>query len=179
MAGRLPIPFVDEKAAELLFRQKVLVFLEKEGLVGAERLELLDSWKSGHAGFSAHKPGRGAGGRLAGCRAPRKVSAATTLSLERLELDGAVARYRHKQAARSDGEAFDRQELLARLLAQQQRFDEAESLMLEAYAVLVDQLGPSHRRSRGALEKIIDLYDSWGRADEAAKYRRLLASQGD
>jgi len=31
-------------------------------------------------------------------------------------LDGAVARYRHKQARRADGKAFDAGELLARLL---------------------------------------------------------------
>jgi hypothetical protein len=38
------------------------------------------------------------------------------LSLERLELDGAVARYRHKRAKRPADELFDPQDLLARLL---------------------------------------------------------------
>ncbi len=38
------------------------------------------------------------------------------LSLERLQLDGAVARYRHKQARRTDGVAFNARDLLARLL---------------------------------------------------------------
>lgn len=83
-----PVPYVDEKAAELLFRQKVISGLAGEGLLGPDRLELLDSWRSGHTGFSAHNrvtvvPGDGEGlERLAHylLRAP--------LSLERLELDG-------------------------------------------------------------------------------------------
>ena len=35
-------------------RQKVIGFLAAEGLLDEGRLELLDSWKSGHTGFSAH-----------------------------------------------------------------------------------------------------------------------------
>jgi hypothetical protein len=38
------------------------------------------------------------------------------LSLERLELEGAVARYRHEQAKRPAEELFDPHDLLARLL---------------------------------------------------------------
>ncbi len=58
--------YLDEKAAELLFRQKVISLLDGEGLLGPDRLDLLDSWKSGHTGFSAHNrvilsPGDGAG----------------------------------------------------------------------------------------------------------------------
>lgn len=60
------VPYLDEKAAEPLFRQKVISLLASEGLLGRERLELLDSWKSGHNGFSAHNrvtvsPNDGAG----------------------------------------------------------------------------------------------------------------------
>jgi hypothetical protein len=76
----------------------------------------LDSWKSGHTGFSAHNrvtlaPSDGAGlERLARylLRAP--------LSLERLELDGSVVHYRHKRATKRRGEAFDAQDFLARVL---------------------------------------------------------------
>jgi hypothetical protein len=110
------VPYVDERAAELLFRQKVISLLAGEGLLGPERLELLDSWRSGHTGFSAHNrvtlsPGDGAGlERLARylLRAP--------LSLERLEVDGAIVRYRHKRSRRSGGEAYDAPDFLARLL---------------------------------------------------------------
>jgi hypothetical protein len=110
------VPYVDEKAAELLFREKVISLLAGEDLLGSDRLELLDSWKSGHTGFSAHNrvtlsPGDGAGlERLARylLRAP--------VSLERLELDGSVVHYRHKRATKRRGESFDAQDFLARLL---------------------------------------------------------------
>jgi len=48
------VAYVDTRAAELLFRQKVIAFLAGEGLLDDDRIELLDSWKSGHTGFSAH-----------------------------------------------------------------------------------------------------------------------------
>ena len=111
-----PVPYIGEKAAEMLFRQKVLTFLDGEGLVGPERLELLDSWKNGHTGFSVHNRVTVASGDSAGLDRLARYLLRPALSLERLDLDGAVARYRHKRARRSDGEPFDRQELLARLL---------------------------------------------------------------
>ena len=111
-----PVPYIDEKAAEMLFRQKVLAILDQEGLLGPERLELLDSWKSGHTGFSAHNRVTASSEDSVGVERLARYLLRPPLSLERLELDGAVARYRHKQAMRPDGEAFDRQELLARLL---------------------------------------------------------------
>ena len=94
-----PLPYVDEQAAELLFRKKVISRLASEGLLGPERVELLDAWKSGHTGFSAHNrvtlaPGDGAGlERLARylLRAP--------LSLERLGLDGSIAHYNAENLA--------------------------------------------------------------------------------
>jgi hypothetical protein len=41
---RVPVPYVDAKAAELLFRHKVIPFLREEGLLSEERIELLLSW---------------------------------------------------------------------------------------------------------------------------------------
>jgi hypothetical protein len=109
-------PYIDEKAAETLFRQKVLAFLDQGGLLGPERLELLDSWKSGHTGFSAHNRVTASADDSVGVERLARYLLRPPLSLERLELDGAVARYRHKQATRPHGEAFDRRDLLARLL---------------------------------------------------------------
>jgi hypothetical protein len=97
-------------------RQKVLAFLEEEGLLGPERLELLDSWKSRHSGFSAHNRVTASADDSVGVERLARYLLRPPLSLERLELDGAVARYRHKQATGPEGEALDRQELLARLL---------------------------------------------------------------
>ncbi len=43
---------MDPKAAERLFRHKVLRFLRREEVLSQERLELLLSWR--HSGFSVH-----------------------------------------------------------------------------------------------------------------------------
>ena len=40
----VPVPYVDTKAAELLFRHKVIAFLRDEELLSEERIELLLSW---------------------------------------------------------------------------------------------------------------------------------------
>jgi hypothetical protein len=111
-----PVPYVDEKAAELLFRQKVLALLSREGLMTPERLELLGSWKSGHTGFSAHNRVTVCAGDDIGLERLARYLLRAPLSLERLELEGAVARYRHKRAKRPAEELFDPKDLLARLL---------------------------------------------------------------
>lgn len=41
----VPVPFVDEHSAELLFRHKVMRLLQDEGLLTEERTELLLSWR--------------------------------------------------------------------------------------------------------------------------------------
>ena len=46
------MPYVDEGAAERLFRHKVLALLRRRGLLSLERIELLLSWR--RSGFSIH-----------------------------------------------------------------------------------------------------------------------------
>ena len=48
----IPVPDVDERAAEEMFRHKVLGLLRRRGLVSQERIELLLSWR--RSGFSVH-----------------------------------------------------------------------------------------------------------------------------
>jgi hypothetical protein len=48
----VPVPYVDEGAAEELFRHKVLGLLRHRGLPSQDRIELLLSWRRG--GFSVH-----------------------------------------------------------------------------------------------------------------------------
>jgi ribosomal protein S27E len=48
----VPVAYVDEHAAELLFRHKVMRLLQDVGLLTEERTELLLSWR--HTGFSVH-----------------------------------------------------------------------------------------------------------------------------
>ena len=46
----IPVPYIDTNAAEKLFQRKILHFLEREGLLSDERIELLNSFR--HSGFS-------------------------------------------------------------------------------------------------------------------------------
>jgi hypothetical protein len=85
-------------------------------LLTSERLELLDSWKTGHTGFSAHNRVTVTAGDTVGLERLARYLLRAPLSLERLELEGALARYRHKRAKRPAEELFDPQDLLARLL---------------------------------------------------------------
>jgi hypothetical protein len=48
----VPVPYVDERAAEELFRHKVLGLLRRRGPLSQDRIELLLSWK--RSGFSVH-----------------------------------------------------------------------------------------------------------------------------
>jgi len=48
----VPLAYVDEHAAELLYRHKVMRLLQEEGLLTEERTQLLLSWR--HSGFSVH-----------------------------------------------------------------------------------------------------------------------------
>jgi len=48
----IPVPYVDEGAAEKLFRHKVLALLRRRGLLSEERIALLLSWR--RSGFSVH-----------------------------------------------------------------------------------------------------------------------------
>ena len=117
----VPVPFVDERAAELLFRHKVMRLLQGEGLLSEERTELLLSWR--HTGFSVHNrvyvepEDQAAVERLA------RYIMRPPVSLERMAWDGeGEVRYRRKgghedPALRLDPvETFDPAEFLARVI---------------------------------------------------------------
>src|SRR5512134_481249 len=48
----IPLPYVDERAAETLFGYKVLALLRRRGLLSQERIDLLNSWR--RSGFFVH-----------------------------------------------------------------------------------------------------------------------------
>ena len=117
----IPVALVDEHAAELLFRHKVIRLLQGVGLLSEERTELLLSWR--HTGFSVHNrvwvepEDQPAVERLAHyiMRPP--------ISLERMAWDGVgEVCYRRKRGHESAGmnerevEAFDPAEFLARVI---------------------------------------------------------------
>jgi hypothetical protein len=111
-----PVPYIDTRAAELVFRAKVLRLLTREGLLDEGRIALLDAWKSGHTGFSAHNAVHVSGDDRPGVERLARYLLRPPLALERLRLEPGLARYRHKRSIRRNGEPYDPADLLARLL---------------------------------------------------------------
>ena len=69
--------------------------------------------------------------------------------------------------------------LLGESVAGQKRFDEAEPLLLEGYTGLESSL-PGGRRADKlplAIERLITLYDAWGKPDKAGEWRAKLPAE--
>jgi non-specific serine/threonine protein kinase/serine/threonine-protein kinase len=66
------------------------------------------------------------------------------------------------------------QTLIARALVDQRRFAEAERLMLEAYPIVDAHFGARHPRVTAVVERIVALYDAWGKPEKAAAWRAKL-----
>jgi len=92
----VPLPYVDEHAAELLYRHKVMRLLQGEGLLSEERTRLLLSWR--HTGFSVHNGVRVEPEDGAAVERLARYIMRPPISLERMEWDGAgEVRYQAKQ----------------------------------------------------------------------------------
>jgi hypothetical protein len=123
----VPVPYVDERAAELLFRHKVLKLLTEQGCLDQARLELLLSWKK-NTGFGVHNtvtvhPEDGEGlERLA------RYLLRPPVSLSRLSFEGPKGRVRYQAKSadhrpvstlfpqESAAETLDPLEFLARVI---------------------------------------------------------------
>jgi eukaryotic-like serine/threonine-protein kinase len=61
---------------------------------------------------------------------------------------------------------------------QQQKYAEAEPLMLTAFAGLKQhETGEAKSRTAEALERLVQLYDGWGKKDQATEWRQKLEEQ--
>jgi hypothetical protein len=118
----VPVPYVDERAAEELLRHKVLALLRRRGLLRQERIELLRSWR--RSGFSV--PNRvwahPAQGRE--FEALVRYMSRSPVSLKRLRFaPGAkevvyTRKGRHDAAEPTNDEKIDAEEFVARVLVQ-------------------------------------------------------------
>ena len=67
------------------------------------------------------------------------------------------------------------QSMLGRVLAEEKKFEEAESLLLAGYKGLKDNAGKTPIWGKyylpDTLEWLAQLYDDWGKSDEAKKWR--------
>lgn len=87
------------------------------------------------------------------------------------------------ETRRSSGGAGDRSSAeaameLGRLMGLKQDFADAETLLKEAHATLVDVSDSDDELMQTALQYLIDMYDAWGKTDEADEYRAQLAADG-
>jgi len=55
-------------------------------------------------------------------------------------------------------------------------FEEAEPLLLQHHETLTASKGADHADTHAAIEHLITLYTAWGRSDQAASYRAVLAA---
>lgn len=53
------------------------------------------------------------------------------------------------------------------------RYEEAAPLLTEGYPIIAEQRGKQHRITRGVLKEVIQLYEQWGKPDEAARWRDM------
>jgi hypothetical protein len=63
---------------------------------------------------------------------------------------------------------------LANILREQRRFGEAERLLLDAHAVPAGE--EAHHGGDRAAEALVELYEAWGRPEEADRYRTALGA---
>jgi len=63
---------------------------------------------------------------------------------------------------------------LGECLTNQGRYDEAEPLLLQSYESLKSSQGASNPRTRLAVQRLIALYEGWGKFDTAKSYRNRL-----
>jgi hypothetical protein len=73
---------------------------------------------------------------------------------------------------------FSTKSMLGAALAEMQNYADAEPLLLEGYDGLKQRAAkiPADRKVvlTEALERLVQLYDAWGKPDEAAKWRKEL-----
>jgi hypothetical protein len=118
----IPVPYVDEGAAEELFRHKVLALLRRRGLLSEERIDLLLSWR--RSGFSVHNRVWAHPGEGRDFEALVRYMGRSPVSLKRLRFaPGAqevvyTRKGRHDAAEPTNDERIDAEEFVARVLVQ-------------------------------------------------------------
>ena len=61
--------------------------------------------------------------------------------------------------------------MLGACLTAERRYPEAEALLLRAHAGLETSRGRDHERTVETRERLVALYEAWGRPDRAAPWR--------
>jgi len=120
----VPVPYVDTRKAEDLFRHRVFRFLKDEGLLSEERIELLLSWK--RSGFSVDDSVRLPAGEQKGLEQVARYMLRSPLSLSRMRWTPGNPDVFYASKGSDDdpedrlpkGESIDAFEFVARVIAQ-------------------------------------------------------------
>jgi tetratricopeptide (TPR) repeat protein len=56
------------------------------------------------------------------------------------------------------------------------QYSKAETLSLDAYAVMTKSLGPQHPKTQATVQRLIALYEAWGQPAKAAAFRSKLTT---
>ena len=56
------------------------------------------------------------------------------------------------------------------------QYAKAETLSLDAFAIVTKGLGPAHPKTQVAVQRLVGLYTAWGRPDKAAEFRSKLTA---
>lgn len=91
---------------------------------------------------------------------------AETLLREALEI-------RRKALPKGNLQTAITENVLGECLTTLQHFAEAEPLLIESYAVIKTGTGEQDKRRTKALNRLVTLYEKWGKADQAAYFRTL------
>ena len=82
-----------------------------------------------------------------------------------------------------DWSLFNTKSMLGGALAGQKKFQEAEPLLLEGYSGMKEReakIPPAAKtRLAESLERLVQLYDAWGKPDQAAEWRKKLEATSD
>ncbi len=149
----IAVPYVDEGAAQELFRHKVLGLLRGRGLLSQERIELLVSWR--RSGFSVHNRVYAHPGDGRDFEALVRYMMRSPVSLTRLRFtpgakDVIYARKGGPDAAEAaENERVDAEEFVARVLVQ---IPDPRRHVVRYYGAYSNRARGQRRKAEGQLE---------------------------
>jgi tetratricopeptide (TPR) repeat protein len=120
-------------------------------------------------------------------REARALSASGSMLLEQKKAAEAELKLRQalailQKTQPDDWTTFDTESALGEALLNQQKYAEAEPLLLSGYEGLRlrdDSMPPRDKpRVKKALERLVKLYEAWGKKDEATRWKKQLGVAG-
>jgi len=84
-----------------------------------------------------------------------------------------VVRVNQEKLGAGNPQTKEAERALAQVLAEEHKWQEAESLLLD-YATSLEQQAGAERKAKIATQQLVDFYTAWGKPDKAAEWRAKL-----